>query len=238
MLATVHTACAHSAPETSPATVSSSSACRAASWPQPTPPRTRQRTPPCDGGARNVAAFCLSVRHDDGELEAEGFECWLVNARDVKNIPGRPKTDKLDVVWLAKVADRGMCRPSLVHPEPIRQLRDLTRYRRALVARPGRTRPLGCPAGGDAAPVGHEHAVAAAEGSALRRSVSPGEDTNATRRRHRHDTKGSWGCHVDLGERHCPGSRADLATRPGRATGPRSPVRRHGSGRRGPALRP
>ncbi|MFC4119190.1 IS110 family transposase [Nonomuraea zeae] len=66
-------------------------------------------------------------------LEAEGFECWLVNARDVKNVPGRPKTDKLDAVWLAKVAERGMCRPSLVHPEPIRQLRDLTRYRRALV---------------------------------------------------------------------------------------------------------
>jgi transposase len=60
-------------------------------------------------------------------LEAEGFACWLVNARDVKNVPGRPKTDKADAVWLAKVAERGMCRPSLVHPKPIRQLRDLTR---------------------------------------------------------------------------------------------------------------
>jgi transposase len=66
-------------------------------------------------------------------LEAEGFECWLVNARDVKNVPGRAKTDKLDVVWLAKVAERGMCRPSLVHPKPIRQLRNLTRYRRSLI---------------------------------------------------------------------------------------------------------
>jgi transposase len=66
-------------------------------------------------------------------LEAEGFECWLVNARDVKNVPGRPKTDKADAVWLAKVAERGMCRPSLVHPRPIRQLRDLTRYRRSLI---------------------------------------------------------------------------------------------------------
>ena len=45
----------------------------------------------------------------------------------------RPKTDKLDAVWLAKVVERGMCRPSLVHPKPIRQLRDLTRYRRSLV---------------------------------------------------------------------------------------------------------
>jgi transposase len=73
-------------------------------------------------------------------LEAEGFECWLVNAREVKNVPGRPKTDKADAVWLAKVAERGMCRPSLVHPLPIRQLRDLTRYRRSLIQ--DRTREL------------------------------------------------------------------------------------------------
>jgi transposase len=66
-------------------------------------------------------------------LEAEGFECWLVNAREVKNVPGRPKTDRHDAVWLAKVAERGMCRPSLVHPKPIRELRDLTRYRRSLI---------------------------------------------------------------------------------------------------------
>src|SRR5258708_31714401 len=65
-------------------------------------------------------------------LEAEGFEGWLVNARDVKNVPGRAKTDKLDVVWQTKVAERGMCRPSLVHPRPIRELRHLTRYRRSL----------------------------------------------------------------------------------------------------------
>src|SRR6185369_6337528 len=66
-------------------------------------------------------------------LEAEGFECWLVNAREVKNVPGRAKTDRADAIWLAKVAERGMCRPSLVHPAEIRWLRDLTRYRRALV---------------------------------------------------------------------------------------------------------
>jgi transposase len=66
-------------------------------------------------------------------LEAEGFACWLLNAKHVKNVPGRPKTDRLDAVWLAKVVERGMCRPSLVHPKPIRQLRDLTRYRRSLV---------------------------------------------------------------------------------------------------------
>jgi transposase len=66
-------------------------------------------------------------------LEAEGFECWLLNARHVKNVPGRPKTDKLDAVWLAKVVERGMCRPSLVQPKPIRRLRDVTRYRRSLI---------------------------------------------------------------------------------------------------------
>ncbi len=66
-------------------------------------------------------------------LEAEGFTCWLLNAKHVKNVPGRPKTDKLDAVWLAKVVERGMCRPSLVHPKPIRRLRDLTRYRRTLI---------------------------------------------------------------------------------------------------------
>ncbi|MCM0679181.1 IS110 family transposase [Micromonospora phytophila] len=66
-------------------------------------------------------------------LEAEGFECWLLNARHVKNVPGRPKTDKLDAVWLAKVVERGMCRPSLVQPKALRQLRDVTRYRRSLV---------------------------------------------------------------------------------------------------------
>jgi transposase len=66
-------------------------------------------------------------------LEAEGFQCWLLNPKHVKHLPGRPKTDTLDAVWLAKVVERGMCRPSLVHPAPIRQLRDLTRYRRTLI---------------------------------------------------------------------------------------------------------
>src|SRR5437773_1138656 len=67
-------------------------------------------------------------------LEAHGFEVWLVNARDVKHLPGRPKTDKLDAVWLCKLAERQMLRPSFVPPPPIRRLRDLTRYRADLVA--------------------------------------------------------------------------------------------------------
>ncbi|MFI7221284.1 IS110 family RNA-guided transposase [Micromonospora maritima] len=71
-------------------------------------------------------------------LEAAGFDTWLVNARDVKHLPGRPKTDKLDAVWLCKVAERGMLRASFVPPAPIRQLRDLTRYRVDLVGERGR----------------------------------------------------------------------------------------------------
>jgi transposase len=66
-------------------------------------------------------------------LEAQGFETWLVNARDVKHLPGRPKTDKLDAVWLCKVAERQMLRPSFVPPPAIRRLRDLTRYRVDLI---------------------------------------------------------------------------------------------------------
>src|SRR5215813_1931014 len=67
-------------------------------------------------------------------LEAAGFDTWLVNARDVKHLPGRPKTDRLDAVWLCKVAERQMLRASFVPPEPIRRLRDLTRYRVDLIA--------------------------------------------------------------------------------------------------------
>jgi transposase len=62
-------------------------------------------------------------------LEAAGLRVQLVNARDVKNAPGRPKTDKLDAVWLAKLTERGMLRPSFVPPAEIRRLRDYTRLR-------------------------------------------------------------------------------------------------------------
>ncbi|MHA4852895.1 IS110 family transposase [Rhodococcus sp. MSC1_016] len=62
-------------------------------------------------------------------LESAGSRVQLVNARDVKNVPGRPKTDKLDAVWLAKLTEKGLLRPSVVPPQPIRQLRDYTRLR-------------------------------------------------------------------------------------------------------------
>ena len=62
-------------------------------------------------------------------LESQGLDVQLVNARDVKNVPGRPKTDKLDAVWLAKLTEKGLLRPSFVPPAPIRTLRDYTRMR-------------------------------------------------------------------------------------------------------------
>src|SRR5271165_4053748 len=65
-------------------------------------------------------------------LEATGLEVQLVNARDVKNVPGRPKSDELDAVWLAKLTEKGLLRPSLVPPAEIRRLRDYTRLREDL----------------------------------------------------------------------------------------------------------
>jgi transposase len=66
-------------------------------------------------------------------LEREGFDCDLYPAARVKALPGRPKTDKLDSVWLAKITERGSLAASFVPPEDIRVLRIHTRYRRRLV---------------------------------------------------------------------------------------------------------
>ena len=60
-------------------------------------------------------------------FQTAGLTTWLVNARDVKQVPGRPKTDKIDAVWLAKLNERGMLRASFIPPVEIRQLRDYTR---------------------------------------------------------------------------------------------------------------
>ena len=66
-------------------------------------------------------------------LEAAGLTVQLVNARSVKNVPGRAKTDKKDAVWLAKLTERGMLQPSFVPPYDIRRLREYTRLRADLV---------------------------------------------------------------------------------------------------------
>ena len=60
-----------------------------------------------------------------------GVEVVLVNARHVKNLPGR-KTDVADATWLAQLAAHGLVRGSFVPPAPIRALRDLTRTRTAI----------------------------------------------------------------------------------------------------------
>src|SRR5664279_3048076 len=67
-------------------------------------------------------------------LAARGLTVWLVNAAQVKNVPGRPKTDKIDAVWLAKLAEKSMVYPSFVPVEAMRHVRDLARARFDLVA--------------------------------------------------------------------------------------------------------
>ena len=65
-------------------------------------------------------------------LEERGFQLLLVNARHVKILPGR-KTDVCDAAWLAELLEHGLLRGSFVPPPAIRELRDLTRYRKRLI---------------------------------------------------------------------------------------------------------
>jgi transposase len=64
-------------------------------------------------------------------LEDE-FELLLVNARHVKQVPGR-KTDVKDAEWLCQLAEAGLLKASFVPPKPIRALRNLTRYRKTQI---------------------------------------------------------------------------------------------------------
>jgi transposase len=66
------------------------------------------------------------------ELEEAGVELLLVNARHVRILPGR-KTDVCDAAWLAELLEHGLLRGSFVPPASIRELRDLTRYRKRLI---------------------------------------------------------------------------------------------------------
>jgi len=67
----------------------------------------------------------------------DDFECWLLNAQHLHNVPGR-KTDVADAAWICQLVEHGLVRPSFVPPPPIRELRDLTRYRKALIEERGR----------------------------------------------------------------------------------------------------
>lgn len=62
----------------------------------------------------------------------DDFEIILVNARHIKNVPGR-KTDKKDSKWIAKLLLSGLLRGSFIPPKPTRELRDLTRYKKKVV---------------------------------------------------------------------------------------------------------
>jgi transposase len=65
-------------------------------------------------------------------LVEDDIECWLLNAKHLKNVPGR-KTDVADAAWIAQLVEHGLVRASFVPPRPIRELRNLTRYRKALI---------------------------------------------------------------------------------------------------------
>ena len=60
----------------------------------------------------------------------DDFELWLLNARHLKNVPGR-KTDVKDAEWICQLVEHGLVRPSFVPHKEIRELRNLTRYRKA-----------------------------------------------------------------------------------------------------------
>lgn len=62
----------------------------------------------------------------------DAMTCWLLNARHLRNVPGR-KTDLADAAWIAQLVEHGLVRPSFVPPPEIRELRDLTRYRKAQI---------------------------------------------------------------------------------------------------------
>jgi transposase len=62
----------------------------------------------------------------------DACECWLLNAHHLRNVPGR-KSDVADAAWICQLIGHGLVRPSFVPPQPIRELRNLTRYRKAQI---------------------------------------------------------------------------------------------------------
>src|SRR5487761_2351089 len=87
-----------------------------------------------DAAVGTVAMEATGVYWKSPYYALEGMfpELWLCNAHHVKNVPGR-KSDLSDAEWLADVAAHGMVRPSFVPPPPIRELRELTRYRKTQI---------------------------------------------------------------------------------------------------------
>ena len=97
------------------------------------------------GGLLTLRDWLVAHRVEQVVMEATGvywkpvwavledeFECLLVNARHVKQVPGR-KTDVSDAAWLCQLAEAGLLRASFVPPKPVRALRNLTRYRKTQI---------------------------------------------------------------------------------------------------------
>lgn len=111
----------------------------------------KQRFSTTTAGVRELAEWLTEWEVTTVAMEATGVywkpvfygleglfdEVWLCNAQHVKNVPGR-KTDMADAEWLADVAAHGMVRPSLVPDPPMREVRELTRYRKAQLDERGR----------------------------------------------------------------------------------------------------
>ncbi len=70
-------------------------------------------------------------------LEEAVPELWVINARHMRNVPGR-KTDVADACWGAQLLEHGLVRPSFIPPRPTREQRDLTRYRKSVIEERGR----------------------------------------------------------------------------------------------------
>jgi transposase len=112
--------------------------------------RRRSRVEEVPAAARDVLALGARLLDDGVELvvmestsdywrlwyyllESLGLAVHLVNSSHARQLAGRPKTDRLDAQWLARLAEMGLLRPSFVPPPEVRALRDLTRTRGQLV---------------------------------------------------------------------------------------------------------
>jgi transposase len=79
-------------------------------------------------GMESTGAYCKPVYY----LLEDTVACWLLNARHLRNVPGR-KTDVADAAWICQLVEHGLVRPSFVPPRPIRELRNLTRSRKTVI---------------------------------------------------------------------------------------------------------
>jgi len=111
---------------------------------------TKERFPATQQGLATLTGFLTEAAVTTVAMESTGvywkppfyvledaMECWVLNARHLRNVPGR-KTDVADAEWICSLVEHGLVRPSFVPPKEIRELRDLTRYRKAQIDERGR----------------------------------------------------------------------------------------------------